>query len=157
MGIPASTPVQAYSPAGTYLAVSQTGNAIQTGWGPGDRRIPVGSFWSMECGGDLLRRPRAQSARLGWHVYEGNGGNLYAYDNNGVDYQWMGGTAWNAVTDARLLQQALRQCWPNIRVSRPHRQSQPRLETADGSEVAAPGTALETASGTILYFGPQAP
>jgi hypothetical protein len=29
-----------------------------------------------------------------------------------------------------------------------------KLESADGSEVTGPGTALETAGGTILYFGP---
>lgn len=29
------------------------------------------------------------------------------------------------------------------------------LESTDGSEVTAPGTALETAGGTMIYFGPQ--
>lgn len=32
-----------------------------------------------------------------------------------------------------------------------------KLESADGSTVTGPGTALETAAGTMIYFGPQAP
>lgn len=155
VGIPASTPVQAYSPAGTYLAVGQTGNAIQTGWGP----VTVNSAGQFLVNGVQLGTFAPAAGAIGTIglVYEGNGGNLYAYDNNGVDYQWMGGTAWNAVTNAPAPPAGLAAVLAQYQ-SVPTAPAIPTtLETADGSEVAAPGTALETASGTILYFGPQAP
>jgi hypothetical protein len=153
----------AYSPAGTWIGVGST-SSIQTQWGA----VSIGSSGQFTVNGNPSGAVVPASGQVGTIglVYGGPGGQLYAYNNDGQDYYWGGGTAWYATTSAPTPPVGLAALLNRYAVSTasgtpaasttPVAPATPTvLESADGSEVTGPGTALETSAGTIVFFGPQ--
>lgn len=92
-----------------------------------------------------------------------SGGNVYAYDTGGLAYLWQG--QWVQQNPGQVPSPPPAFGWAgptggtsgSAATAKPVAPATPTtLESADGSQVTAPGTALETASGTMIYLGPQA-
>jgi hypothetical protein len=147
-----ATPSQAPSASGSYLVMGQGGSLVTPPWGTWT--INSAGVYQLNGSGNWATIPTATTVGAVGLVY--SNGQVYAYDNNGLAYLW-GGGGWTQTNSAPAAPVAIAQLVQS-HLSVPSPPGIPTtLETADGSEVAAPGTALETASGAILYFGPQAP
>ena len=78
---------------------------------------------------------------------------IYVKTNTGV-WATYNGVVWSAVSAPP----ALADCAPAAQSGVPQPPGLPStLENSDGSQVTAPGSALETSNNTLLYMGPQAP
>lgn len=162
---PAST---ALSPAGTALVIGV----------PGSMNTPQG-VWNQTSGGDftlngspVTTAPTATTEGTVGLLYMNQ--QTYAYNSDGSTYVWMV-TAWQATpqvpTPSAAVTQAIQHyaSAPAAPASTsgsvnaaanavPQAPPTPTVAlSADGSQVTAPGTALETSGGTLLYFGTQAP
>jgi len=82
-------------------------------------------------------------------------GQVYLQNSAGTWWTWNGNT-WTTVA-APPATVATNTNAAAAATAAPQAPAQPSsIQTADGSQVTAPGTALETAAGTLVYLGPQA-
>lgn len=161
--VPAPTPTptasvnSGLSASGSYLVMGGSGSFVtsQGTWTVNS----AGQFLLNGSAGTGAFAPTAagDAGTVGL-VY--SGGEVYAYNNSGAatsaqDYIWSG-SGWTATSYAPNPPAPIAQLLTQWDYSAPVAPATPSaLESADGSEVTAPGTALETASGTIVFFGPQ--
>jgi LPXTG-motif cell wall-anchored protein len=157
-------PTQVPSPPSSFgwAAPAATNNSFISPTSPGPMSTPSGVWaYSAPSQSFTLNGNQATSPGIALGLLYA-GGNVYAYDTGGLAYLWQGqwvqqnpsqvpsppaafGWAAPAGTTASSAAAPVAPAAPTV------------LESSDGSQVTAPGTALETSSGTMIYLGPQAP
>lgn len=159
-----ATPAPAsYSPAGSYLVTGQSGGSIVA---------PSGTWTMLSNGAFALNGSQQTTApTVGGHGTVGilyMNSQLYAYNSDGTAAVWDAGAFYQTAavpTPPAAITQAIQHysaaatapASPTTSSTNPTAPPVPTvLESSDGSEVTAPGTALEAGSGQILFFGPQA-
>jgi hypothetical protein len=165
--LPPPPPTQQYSQAWSTLLFTQNGALV----------TPQGTF--TQAGQNAFYWNGKQSTNLptqaDWTIgLVFNGANVYAYNRSGADYIWQG--QWVQTDTAPAPTPALAQALAvysqpmstsgtaaasaaptTAASSQPQAPPTPTvIDTTDGATVTAPGTALETAGGTLVYLGPQA-
>jgi hypothetical protein len=163
-----SPPVQG---AATSAATSQPQTVLtadNSTVGPGGnalRNAQGQTFWlgatAVQGGYPLYANGSVQGTYAGVGLALMNGGTLYLQDSSGAYWQWTG-SALTKLTAAPVQGAApaasSSASTPAAANATPVAPAAPTsIEATDGSTVTAPGAALETPAGTIVYFGAQAP
>jgi hypothetical protein len=163
-----TAPATTYSVSGSYLVIGS--NTSQT-------MITASGTWGQDSAGGFTLNG-VQHTAAPTTTSEGSvglywdGGQVYVYNSDGTEYVWQNG-GWVASTNPTppaAITQAIAHyasvpaatpssCATKNAVANATPQQPPTptaIDTSDGSEITGPGTAVETAAGTLLYLGPQA-